>query len=120
AYVIDGYNRLVNDGKSHQWQAQVASEPWIELQWEAEQTIGTIECTFDTGLHRYLRISPAQSVLDMNQVRGPQPETVSDYVITVKRGGETVHEVYIEGNYLRKTVHTFSPVQGDSVRITIQ
>ena len=118
--VIDGYNRLVNDGKSHQWQAEVASEPWIELRWDAEQTIGTIECTFDTGLHRYLRISPSQAVLDMRQVRGPQPETVSDYVITVQRRGETVYEEYVEGNYLRKVVHTFAPVKGDAVRIQVQ
>lgn len=120
AYVIDGHNRLVADGKSHQWQADVNSEPWIELHWDTEQTIGTIECTFDTGLHRYLRISPSQAVLDMNQVRGPQPETISGYTITVQRGGQTVHEEYVDGNYLRKRVHTFSPVVGDTVRISVR
>lgn len=120
AYVIDGYNRLVADGKIHHWQAEMSGEPWIELHWDTEQTIGTIECTFDTGLHRYLRISPSQAVLDMNQVRGPQPETVSDYVITMQRAGKTVHEEYVDGNYLRKRVHTFSPVKCDAVRINVR
>jgi len=120
AYIIDGYNRLVADGKTHHWQAEMTGEPWIELHWDTEQTLGTIECTFDTGLHRYLRISPSQAVLDMNQVRGPQPETVSGYTITVQRDGQTVHEEYIDGNYLRKRVHTFSPVTCDTVRISVR
>jgi len=121
AVVIDGINRDIRDGKTHQWQADLATgEPWIELSWASPQAIGTIELSFDTGLDRYLRISPSQAVLDMKQVRGPQPETVSDYKVEVKNKDKVVYEEYVSANYLRKLVHNFPQVKGDAVRITVQ
>ena len=117
--VIDGYNRNVRDGKSHQWQARMKDgEAWIELSWSNGQNIGVIECTFDTGLHRFLRLSPELSVFK-NQIRGAQPETVSDYKIEVKYKNATVYEKYCNGNYLRKVVHRFPTVEADSIRISV-
>src|SRR5690606_21551421 len=82
--VIDGYNRDINDGNTHQWRAEVNSNhPWIELNWNSPVKINCIQFIFDTGLHRFLRISPEDSVYN-NQERGPQPETVSDYTIETK------------------------------------
>ncbi len=119
--VIDGINRDIRDGKVHQWQADMdTGEPWIELVWNSLQNIGTIECTFDTGLNRYLRISPSQAVLDMNQVRGPQPETISNYKIEARLKGQVVYEKYMTNNYLRKVVHSFPQVKADSIRISVQ
>src|SRR5690606_30515884 len=53
--VIDGINRDIQDGKSHQWRARVTSgqEPWIQLAWNSPITVGQIEFTFDTGLNRF-------------------------------------------------------------------
>lgn len=117
--VIDGVNRDVQDGKSHQWRAAMeGNTPWIELGWEQIQRIGCIECTFDTGLNRFLRLS-GQANVQKNQIRGCQPETVSDFKIEVKRGGKVSYETFIEDNYLRKFVHHFPAVQGDAVRITV-
>lgn len=119
ANVIDGVNRDIQDGNSHQWQAEISgAEPWIELNWEQIQQIGTVECTFDTGLNRFLRLS-GQRTVQKNQIRGYQPETVSDFKIEVKNKGNVVYEAYIEKNYLRKFVHAFSKVQADAVRITV-
>lgn len=117
--VIDGVNRDIQDGNTHQWRAEMASgEPWIELSWKEAQKISTIECTFDTGLNRFLRLSGQRSVMK-NQIRGYQPETVSDFKIQLKHKGITVNEKYFEQNYLRKFVHKFPEVQIDTVRITI-
>lgn len=117
--VIDGVNRNIQDETVHQWQAEMTeTEPWIELSWEKTQWIGTVECTFDTGLHRFLRLSGERSV-HRNQVRGYQPETVSDFKIEVKNKGKVVYEAYIEKNYLRKFAHTFSQMQADTVRIIV-
>lgn len=119
--VIDGYNRDVRDGNTHQWQASMnGGEPWIELSWDNAQTLSTVECTFDTGLNRYLRISPSQAVLAMNQVRGPQPETVSDYKLEATHNGKTVYEKFVTGNFLRKVVHAFPTVKADAIRLTVQ
>ncbi len=118
-YVIDGVNRDIQDGETHQWQAEMsAGEPWIELSWKKGQQLSTVECTFDTGLNRFLRLSGQLSV-HKRQVRGYQPETVSDFRIEVKSKGKVVYETYIEKNYLRKFVHAFPKVQADTVRITV-
>jgi hypothetical protein len=118
--VIDGFNRDVADGKCHQWQAGMKDgETWIELGWPNGQNIGIIEITFDTGLHRFLRLSPELSVFE-NQIRGPQPETISDYKIEVKKKDKIVFEKNCNGNYLRKIVHRFPNVEADAIRINIQ
>jgi hypothetical protein len=119
-HVIDGYNRDVKDGKSHQWRADMKlGEPWIELNWNKKIKINQIQLIFDTGLHRFLRISPEDSVYK-DQIRGPQPETISDYIIEGKTGGDFRQIAVVKNNYLRRVVNTFEPVEVDSIRITVQ
>lgn len=118
--VIDGINRNIADGNSHQWRADIsAGEVWIELQWKKPVDLATIECTFDTGLNRFLRISGEKSVMK-NQVRGAQPETVSDYKIESRLGDKIVHEAYVKNNFLRKVVHQMPKIKVNSVRILVQ
>lgn len=118
-YVIDGVNRDIQDGAAHQWRAEMTDgEPWIELNWKKPQRIATVECTFDTGLNRFLRLSGQRSV-QRNQIRGYQPETVSDFKIELSNKGKVVYEAYFEKNYLRKFVHSFPQVQADTVRIKV-
>ena len=119
AQVIDGINRDIQDGSTHQWRAEMGADGvWIELNWKAPQSISTIELTFDTGLHRFLRISGQKSVLK-NQIRGPQTETVSDYLLEGFSGNKQVFEQKIENNYQRKVVHTVDPFKADRLRITV-
>lgn len=118
--VIDGINRDIADGSSHQWRADIsAGEVWIELQWSKPVDITTIELTFDTGLNRFLRISGEKSVMK-NQVRGVQTETISDYKIEGRMGDKVVHETNIKSNYLRKVVHQIPKTKVNSVRILVQ
>lgn len=117
--VIDGVNRNVEDGKSHQWQAPMSGkQPWIQLNWTSPQNINTIELTFDTGLHRFLRISGQASVMK-GQVRGPQPETISDYKIEGLLNGTVVHTEFVSDNYYRKVSHKIDDMRINALRITV-
>ncbi len=119
SFITDGVNRDIMDGNSHQWRAKMQDgQPWIELTWPQSHEIGIIELTFDTGLHRFLHLSPEQSVL-RDQIRGPQPETISDYKIEVRNNNKIVYEKECNGNYLRKVVHTFPDAEADSIRIIV-
>ncbi len=119
--VIDGINRDIKDGQIHQWQAEInGSAPWIELDWKQPVSLKQIEFTFDTGLHRFLRISGEKVVLK-DQVRGPQPETVSDFLIEVLNKGKSVYKTLVKGNYQRKFVHQLlEKMTVDKVRIIVQ
>ena len=117
--VIDGVNRDIGDGATHQWRAEMSAGPqWIELKLKKPVSVGQIHLTFDTGLQRQLRLSGEESVM-RNQVRGPQPETVKDYIIQLYSGNKTVKNLEIKGNYLRKRVHEMEGVMADRIRIWV-
>ncbi|MGG5903819.1 FAD-dependent oxidoreductase [Sphingobacterium daejeonense] len=115
--VIDGYNRDVQDGDSHQWRTSLASgEQFIELTWSKPQKITTIEFTFDSGLNRHLRLSGENSTMK-NQKRGPQPEMLKEYQLEVYSGSTLVKKEEVTDNILRKVVHTFEGLNADKVRL---
>ena len=118
--VIDGFNRDVSDGKTHQWRAPMQDgQPWIELSWNKPVRVGQIQLIFDTGLNRFLRISPEDSVY-RNQERGPQPETVSDYTIEAIHNNKRTVLATVRNNYLRRVVHAIEPMEAEAIRITVQ
>jgi hypothetical protein len=120
ANVIDGINRDIRDGATHQWRADMKSgEIWIELQWPQAVDLSTVELTFDTGLQRYLRIS-GEKTTHAKQVRGPQPETIADYKLDAMLDNKTVQELEVKNNYLRKVSHTFPAVKADKIRLLVQ
>jgi hypothetical protein len=119
ASVIDGYNRDVKDGKSHQWRAGMnGGSPWIELSWGKPVQFNNIQLVFDTGLHRTLRLSGDNRVYNM-QERHAQPETVADYSIEARLKNKMVPLVKVEGNYMRLVEHSFDTTQADAIRITV-
>ncbi|MEH6682020.1 MAG: FAD-dependent oxidoreductase [Sediminicola sp.] len=118
--IIDGWNRDINDGKTHQWRATMADgEQWIELKWDSDVKINKIQITFDTGAQRFLRISGQDAVYDQ-QVRGPQPETVADYIIEGK--GKKFKDIIAtnNNNYLRMVKHEFATVALNSIRLIVK
>jgi len=117
--VIDGVNRNIKDGSTHQWQAEMsAGEPWIELYWDKSLKINKIEMILDTGLNRFLRIS-GQDIVQADQILGPQPETISDYVIELRKKNKVLASKGSRNNYKRRVVHEFNPIDVDAVRITV-
>ncbi len=118
--VIDGYNRDVADGASHQWRAEMKEgQPWIELSWKRPVKMNVVQLVFDTGLHRTLRLSGDDRVYNMQQ-RHAQSETIADYVIEAKSKGKTVRLAEVKNNYQRRVEHTFDSIDADSLRITVQ
>lgn len=117
ANVIDGVNRDIQDGSTHQWRADLSNgEQYIQLDWKKAVSIKTLELTFDTGLNRHLRLSARHAVIK-NQVRGAQPETVSDYRIEFYKANKLIKKIEFEDNFLRKVCHEFEPVLANRVRI---
>jgi hypothetical protein len=116
AAVIDGQVR----GEEHLWKAKMEGEPSIELSWPAPQKISEVQITFDTGFGRMLTLS-AQASVNREMIRGPQPETVRDYTVAVRRpGGAWMEVAAVTGNFLRLRRHRFAPVEADAVRVTVR
>ena len=119
SYITDGINRDIGNGKSHQWRADFKNgEPWITLKWNSPVQMNKVQFLFDTGLHRFLRISPQDTVY-FGQERGPQPETVADYTLEVGRDGKYYPLQKMENNFLRLVTHEFEPITTDTIRIKI-
>ena len=97
-----------------------AGGAWIELSWKRPQRIGEIQITFDSGFQRELTLSASHAVM-RRVIRGPQPETVKDYTISVRRAGERRFRpvVVVRNNHQRLRRHRISPVEAAAVRIQI-
>jgi hypothetical protein len=119
AQIIDGWNRDCGDGSSHQWQAPIGTEaPWIELRWDQPQTIRRLQLTFDSGLHRRLYLS-GQDNEYLIQTRGPQPETVADFIIQAEVNGYFKRIAAIHDNCLRLVRVNLVNVNTRAIRVLI-
>jgi hypothetical protein len=117
--VIDGYNRDIGDGKTHQWQAAMADgEPWLRFDWDQPQTIRQVQFTFDTALQRRLFLSGEDWAYNA-QTRGPQPETVADYVVEILTDGQWREVARNTDNHLRRVPHAFDPVTISALRLRV-
>jgi len=123
--VLDGHTRdypLPDGGKEvHHWAAPMeGGEPWIELVFPRPQRIAMVQISFDTGFQRMLTLS-AQASLNRNIIRGPQPETVRDYVVEARLAdGHWQELAAIHGNFYRLRRHSFPPVEAQAVRVRIK
>ncbi len=105
----------------HQWTARLAPDgAWIELRWPKPQRLRHVQITFDTGLQRRLMLS-ASAAVTQGQIRAPQPETVKDYTLSIRRPGasEPLTLATVKDNYQRLRRHTFDPVEAESLRLHI-
>lgn len=116
--IINGWNRSVDEKKTYQWQAPMNGPQWIQLEWQKPQEIKEIQITFDTGLNRKLFLTGQDSEYSQ-QIRGPQPETVSDYSIEVKINGTFEEIIRVKDNFKRLNGYTIKPVITNSIRIII-
>jgi hypothetical protein len=117
--VIDGWNRDVGDGKTHQWQSGMQGcSPWIMLQWERAQTINEIQLTFDTALHKRLFLTGEDSEFFYQQ-RGAQPEAVKKYVVEALSDDGFVTVISNDHNFLRLVNHKIEPLTTCAIRVTV-
>jgi len=75
------------------------------------QTFNTLYLTFDTNLHLDHRAFPAFY---------RHKECVRDYAIQAERHGEWHTLVEVQGNYQRRRVHRFEPVEAQRLRIEVR
>lgn len=111
----------VNLPSLNHWAAKLGDEPvWIELAWPEPQEIGWVQLTFDSGFQRELTLT-ADTRISRAIVRAPQPETVRDYELRVKRPGEPGYETVasVEGNYQRLNRHEFAPGRVSKLQVLI-
>lgn len=117
--VIDGVNRNIGDGESHQWQASLKNgSPWIELKWEQPQHIRLIQITFDSGLERLLFLT-GEIVNYRRQIRSAQPELVADYSIEAEQDGKWRQLVDVRGSFVRLRRHWIHPIRTAKLRIKV-
>jgi hypothetical protein len=117
--LLDGVTRM-RHGDTHQWASdpQQAMPQWLEIKLPSVREVSQIHLTFDSGFSRPLALTHQDS-FNARMFRGPQPETVSDYVIELGSSGTLTELVRETGNYQRKRVHHIAPVAADTIRITI-
>ncbi|MEN6401906.1 MAG: FAD-dependent oxidoreductase [Armatimonadia bacterium] len=117
--VIDGVTRL-RDGDGHQWvSAEGKALPqWLELEFPGALWVKELHVTFDSGFARPLTLTQSDS-FNSRIVRGAQPETVRDYVVEVRCGGQWREQLRVVDNYQRKLVHRLSGEPVEAVRIVI-
>jgi hypothetical protein len=107
--VINGVARTV--GQTLNLWASDPDEPmpqWIELEMPRPERINTVYLTFDTDMNTSHHTIPLV------------PQTVRDYRLSWFDGTEWQPLVYETGNYQRRRVHRFAPVQAAKLRLTVE
>jgi hypothetical protein len=120
ANVIDGQVRNMQHEMSHRWVAPLGTDgTWLELSWPTPQRLAHVQLTFDTGFHRELTLT-ASDGHNAHIVRGPQPETVRDYTVSIRTAqGEAVVVARVEGNHQRLRRHELEPLDALAVVIHV-
>ena len=121
SHVTNGWVRDEPGHFDNKWAAPLGPDgPWVELAWDAPQTVARVQITFDSGFHRELTLSSSDEITK-GIIRAPQPETVKDYTLSYREadGKPWVELVRVEGNHRRLRRHEFPPVKAAAVRVHI-
>lgn len=106
---------------SHRWISDPAAgfPQALTFRWNQRQKLSEVILTFDSNLSQPLALSHSDGFTALMQ-RGPQPETVRDYVVEAhsQEGWAPVAEV--RDNYQRRRKHNFDPVAADALRVTVR
>ena len=119
---IDGITRDIPKGPIHHWAGPLTSKgAWLDLKWDSPRKISQVQLTFDTGFGRQLFLSANPGFVRQDAPRTPQPETVKDYSVQVRKKGTTDFTTVatVKGNYQRLNRLKFEAVEVDSLRIHI-
>jgi hypothetical protein len=121
--VIDGHTRDYpgKDGAElHHWAAKVEGEAWLELAWPEAKKISSLQITFDSGFDRILTLT-SQTNFNQGVIRAPQPETVRDYAVLVRKAGsaEWTEVAKVSNNFQRLRRHSFEAVNAAAIRISV-
>ncbi len=103
--VLNGITRF-RHGETNQWaSAPGAPMPqWVRVDLPAPRRVTEVHITFDSGFARPLALTQSDFFSERMH-RGPQPETVSDYIVEGLVDGQWRTLANEAGNYQRKRVH---------------
>lgn len=120
---VDGQGGVAPDRATvgfHRWISQPELPAWLAFEWPHPVSIGSVQITFDTGLHRLLTFSLARGVNERMHWGRPAPETVKSYEIAVKTAAGWRTLVSEDDNYQRLRRHRWEePVTTPSLRISV-
>lgn len=122
ANVINGFVRAIPGGPTNRWMAEMGQDgAWIDLEWDQPRTLQKIQITFDSGFHRELTLTK-QNAINNGIVRAPQPETVRDYRVEIRKSadGPWTEVARVSGNHQRVNRLTIDPVSAQAVRVRVQ
>lgn len=126
ANLVDGHVRDIPNQAIHRWSAPLGDDgAWIELAWEAPQTLREIQITFDTGFQRELTLTSSNGI-NKGIIRAPQPETVKAYTLLARTGDGDGPDAWtpvaeVSNNHQRLVRHTLSqPVTTTALRLKVQ
>lgn len=123
---VHGYGGVKSERAAkgtHRWMSDSSQSlpQWIDLTWENAVTIGRVEITFDTGMHRVLTLTQSDAYAANMHWGRPQEETVKDYSIEylVENRWKSIIEEF--DNYQRKRVHLLdNPISTSVLRIVVK
>lgn len=106
---------------THRWMSDPAEglPAWLQLEWHQPIDATRVQLVFDTGLHRVMTLSQADSYTAKMQWGVTPPECVTDFRIEVRGGGEWREVDHVTGNYQRRVVRRLSTPSFEALRITI-
>ena len=109
---------------THRWMSEPAASlpAWLEFRWAEPQRPGEIQLIFDSGLHRPLTLTHSDAYVERMVWGAPQTETVRDYMIEGRCGGEWQQLIEVTGNYQRRRTHSIDlepECALDAVRVTV-
>ena len=106
----------------HRWMSDpVESLPaWVAVRWAEPVTIREVSLVFDTGLHRLLTQSGADTYTAKMQWGQAQAETVRDYLIEAETSEGWIEVKSEQDNFQRLRRHQLEvPVEATALRVTV-
>lgn len=107
---------------SHRWMSDPAAglPAWIQLDWPEPIAPSRLQLVFDTGMHRVLTFSLADSYTQAMHWGLPQPETVRDYEVESRCRGNWRPAGAVTDNYQRRNEIWLDGNQISALRITVK
>ncbi|WP_442484609.1 FAD-dependent oxidoreductase [Aeoliella sp. SH292] len=131
ANVVEGPTRSVHGSNgvaaeratpgTHRWMSdpKAGFPAWLQLEWREVITPTRIQLVFDTGLHRVMTLSHADSYTAKMRWGETPPECVTDFRIEVGRNGEWCEVDRVTGNYQRRVVRSLAVGEIDALRLIV-
>ncbi len=114
--LTDGYSRDEVD-KNHHW-SSLGKDAYVELTWEKENVVSSVEIKCDTNLHTEIELHPNIDKLN-KMVPGLPHEMVKEISVEVFKDGKFVEVACVNDNLHRLIRMPFSHVKTRKVKVNL-